>query len=145
MWGTLPCSVLPEGFASPGYCPFSDTSLPQRRMTSSDVTVQAQLALTELEESRPVIYDRPIGLRLLYRDRRSGAEHYVIRYPPGSARADAHAQRWRTRSSSPAEWQHCLFVIIFHGTFDVTHQSRGDRFGAGAGRRGNLAAVMISG
>jgi hypothetical protein len=36
-------------------------------------------------------------------------------------------------------------VIIFHGTFDVTHQSRGDRFGAGAGRRGNLAAVMISG
>jgi hypothetical protein len=107
MWGTLPCSVLPEGFASPGYCPFSDTSLPQRRMTSSDVTVQAQLALTELEESRPVIYDRPIGLRLLYRDRRSGAEHYVIRYPPDlqvqrhTHSAGAHDHRLR-RSGSTA-------------------------------------------
>src|SRR5256714_5568466 len=37
----------------------------------------------ELEPSQPVIYDREIGLRLLYEDPDSGAEHYLIRYPAG--------------------------------------------------------------
>lgn len=35
----------------------------------------------ETEPSRLAIYDRDIGVRLLYRDPRSGAEHYLIRYP----------------------------------------------------------------
>jgi hypothetical protein len=34
-----------------------------------------------LEQSQPAIYDRPIGLRELYRDPVSGAEHYLVRYP----------------------------------------------------------------
>ena len=51
-------------------------------MTAPDVITQPQLASLELDESQPVIYDRPIGLRLLYQDPVSGAEHYLIRYPP---------------------------------------------------------------
>src|SRR5438309_10785057 len=41
------------------------------------------LRSVELELSRSVIYDREIGLRLLYEDPDSGAEHYLIRYPAG--------------------------------------------------------------
>jgi hypothetical protein len=41
------------------------------------------LGSAELEPSSPVIYDREIGLRLLYQDPDSGAEHYLIRYPAG--------------------------------------------------------------
>jgi quercetin dioxygenase-like cupin family protein len=37
----------------------------------------------ELEPSRPSIYDRDIGVRTLHEDPNSGAEHYLIRYPPG--------------------------------------------------------------
>jgi quercetin dioxygenase-like cupin family protein len=117
-------------------------------LTRPAVTVQGRLALSELDEARPVIYDRPIGLRLLYQDRQSGAEHYLIRYPP-----DLHVQRHSHRAAhtiividgvmeangellhagsyahfeadsvhhhAPAKGQHCLFVIIFHGPFDVT-------------------------
>jgi hypothetical protein len=41
------------------------------------------LSSLELEESQPIIYDRPIGMRMLYQDPVSGAEHYLIRYPAG--------------------------------------------------------------
>jgi hypothetical protein len=37
----------------------------------------------ELSPSQPSVYDRPIGIRLLYEDATSGAEHYLVRYPPG--------------------------------------------------------------
>jgi hypothetical protein len=37
----------------------------------------------EMGPSESVIYDREIGLRLLYEDPDSGAEHYLIRYPAG--------------------------------------------------------------
>jgi hypothetical protein len=37
----------------------------------------------ELRRSSSAIYDREIGLRLLYEDPDSGAEHYLIRYPAG--------------------------------------------------------------
>lgn len=47
------------------------------------------LASLELEQSQPEIYDRPVGLRLLYRDPSSGAEHYLVRYPDG-LRGQAH-------------------------------------------------------
>lgn len=117
-------------------------------MTEPAVILQAQLALAPLDESQPIIYDRPIGLRLLYRDSGSGAEHYLIRYPPGlqaqrhthtsahtiivldgvmetnrellHAGSYAHFEAGSVHHHAPAEGQHCLFVIIFHGPFDVT-------------------------
>jgi hypothetical protein len=42
-----------------------------------------QLSDLELNASQPLIYDRPIGVRLLHQDPVSGAEHYLIRYPSG--------------------------------------------------------------
>lgn len=110
------------------------------------VFVDARAGL-ELTEAQPPIYDRPIGIRLLYEDPRTGAEHYLIRYPVG-----LRAQRHRHSSAhtivvlegmlrangeflgsgsyvhfppgvpmqhEPADGQHCLFVIIFDGPFDV--------------------------
>jgi hypothetical protein len=50
------------------------------------------LTSVELGWSQPVIYDREIGLRLLYQDPDSGAEHYLIRYPAG-LRALARSSR----------------------------------------------------
>lgn len=44
--------------------------------------LQDDLSSLELDQSQPVIYDRPIGLRLLYQNAESGAEHYLIRNPP---------------------------------------------------------------
>jgi quercetin dioxygenase-like cupin family protein len=106
-----------------------------------------QLAGEELGESQPAIYDRPIGLRLLYRDPRSGAEHYLVRYPAGlraqrhrhSAahtivvidgvlQADGRLLRAGSYAHFPAETpmrhepapdRDCLFVILFDGPFDV--------------------------
>jgi quercetin dioxygenase-like cupin family protein len=107
-----------------------------------------RLPALELDESQPVIYDRPIGVRLLYQDPGTGAEHYLIRYPAG-----LHAQH-HTHSAAhtiivldgvltanehilgplsychfpagtvmhhaPAGGHGCLFVTIFDGPFDVT-------------------------
>ena len=100
-----------------------------------------------LEEAQPVIYDRPIGLRLLYRDPDSGAEHYLIRYPAGlraqlhrhtaghtivvlegrlevntqviGPGAYCHFPPGDTMRHAPAEGESCLFVTIFYGPFDV--------------------------
>jgi quercetin dioxygenase-like cupin family protein len=93
------------------------------------------------------VYDRPIQLRLLYEDPASGAEHYVGRYDPGTiARphrhsaahtivvldghmqvngqvigpgAYAHFPAGEAMHHAPAGDDACLFVIIFHGPFDV--------------------------
>ena len=117
-------------------------------MTRPTVILQAQLGSTELDESQPVIYDRPIGVRLLYQDPGSGAEHYLVRYPPGlqgqrhthsaahtiivldgameangellPAGSYAHFEAGSVHDHAPADGQRCLFVIIFHGPFDVT-------------------------
>jgi hypothetical protein len=40
-------------------------------------------ASVQLGGSRSVVNDREIGLRILYEDPDSGAEHYLIRYPAG--------------------------------------------------------------
>jgi quercetin dioxygenase-like cupin family protein len=106
-----------------------------------------QLAGRELGESQPGIYDRPIGLRLLYQDPRSGAEHYLVRYPAGlrarrhrhsaahtivviegALHADgqilpagsyAHFPAETPMWHEPAPGHDCLFVILFDGPFDV--------------------------
>jgi quercetin dioxygenase-like cupin family protein len=101
----------------------------------------------ELESSQPVIYDREIGLRLLHRDPRTGAEHYLIRYPTGlRARRHRHTAAHtivvldgrlevngqvigpgsychfpagQAMRHAPAGDLSCLFVVIFDGPFDV--------------------------
>jgi quercetin dioxygenase-like cupin family protein len=106
-----------------------------------------RLAGQELDESQPAIYDRPIGLRLLFQEPRSGAEHYLVRYPAGlrarrhrhsaahtivvidgTLRADeqilpagsyAHFPAGTPMLHEPAADQDCLFVILFDGPFDV--------------------------
>ena len=105
------------------------------------------LARIELEPSRPVIYDRDIGLRLLYGDPRTGAEHYLVRYPAGlkaerhrhtaaqtivilegelevngeviGPGAYAHLPAGEPMHHAPAGDTPCLFVTIFDGPFDV--------------------------
>src|SRR5262249_61267131 len=96
---------------------------------------------TELDRSRSFIYDREIGLRLLYEDPDSGAEHYLIRYPAGlrtrlhrhtaahtivvlegrlevndqvvGPGAYCHFPAGEAMRHAPAEGDSCLFVIIF--------------------------------
>jgi quercetin dioxygenase-like cupin family protein len=105
------------------------------------------LADLELGTSQPVIYDRPVGLRLLFEDPETGAEHYLVRYPAGlraqwhrhsvaqtivvlEGRLDVngrvvgpgaycHLPADRPMHHGPADGESCLFVTIFHGRFDV--------------------------
>jgi quercetin dioxygenase-like cupin family protein len=105
------------------------------------------LGSAELGTSRSVIYDREIGLRLLYQEPDSGAEHYLIRYPVGlkvrlhrhtaahtivvlegrlevngrviGPGAYCHFPPGEAMRHAPAEDGFCLFVIVFHGPVDV--------------------------
>ena len=105
------------------------------------------LSTLSLDESQPVIYDRPIGLRLLHEDPASGAEHYLVRYPAGlkalrhrhtaaqtivvlegsleangevvGPGAFCHFPAGQPMHHAPSGDQPCLFVTIFHGPFDV--------------------------
>jgi quercetin dioxygenase-like cupin family protein len=107
----------------------------------------ASLELQRPGEAAAAIYDRPIGLRLLYEDRESGEEHYVIRYPAGTKcrvhrhtaahtvvvlegrlQANdqvigpgdyAHFPGGEPMRHQPAGVEPCLFVTMFHGPFDV--------------------------
>jgi quercetin dioxygenase-like cupin family protein len=116
-------------------------------MTGEGAIIADHLASLPLEQSQPVIYDRPIGLRLLYEDPDTGAEHYLIRYPAG-LRAEPHRHTaahtivvleghllangtvvgpgsyvhfpaGAVMHHAPASDSSCLFVTIFHGPFDV--------------------------
>src|ERR1700722_15421120 len=125
--------------------------MPQPRSADDSAGSQAvlfdQLTGQRLDESQPEIYDRPIGLRLLYQDPRSGAEHYLIRYPAGmrarrhrhsaahtivviegvlladgqllAAGSYAHFPPQTLMHHEPAPEHDCLFVIMFDGPFDV--------------------------
>jgi quercetin dioxygenase-like cupin family protein len=101
----------------------------------------------ELDRAQLVIYDREIGLRLLYQDPDSGEEHYLIRYPAGlktrlhrhtaahtivvlEGRLDVnnevigpggycHFPPGEPMRHQPADEDPCLFVTVFHGPFDV--------------------------
>ena len=101
----------------------------------------------ELGQSQPPIYDGPIGLRLLYLDPTSGAEHYLVEYPPGlkaqrhrhtvahtiialegalAANGQmirpggyCHFPAGQAMHHEPAAGERCLFVTIFHGPCDV--------------------------
>ena len=115
-------------------------------MAPGAVTVSDWRAV-ELDEAHPVIYDRPIGARLLHRDERTGAEHYLIRYPAGlRARRHRHTAAHtivllegslvangevlgpggychfpagEAMHHAPAGDGPCTFITIFDGPFDV--------------------------
>ena len=97
--------------------------------------------------SAAAVYDRPIGLRLLYQGPGSGEEHYLVQYPAGlrghlhehtfahtmvvlegkldvngrviGPHAYAHFPAGQPMRHQTAGDQPCLFVLIFHGPFDV--------------------------
>jgi hypothetical protein len=107
----------------------------------------ARLALDPAGASAAAVYDRAIGVRLLYEDADSGEEHYLIRYPGGvrgrahehtaahtivvlegtldangqliGAGSYAHFRARQAMSHQAAGDDGCLFVILFHGPFDV--------------------------
>ena len=125
-------AFLPGGFA---------------RMDYGRATIIDSLGSVELGPSQSVIYDREIGLRHLYEDPDSGAEHYLIRYPAGlksrlhrhtaahtivviegrlevnnqviGPGAYCHFPPGEAMRHAPAEDGSCLFVIVFHGPVDA--------------------------
>ena len=65
-------------------------------------TIVDSLQSAELRSSQLDIYDRPIGVRLLYTDPDSGAEHYLIRYPADlTAQPHRHAAAQTIVASNP--------------------------------------------
>ncbi len=109
--------------------------------------VVPDLATIALEESQPVVYDRPIGVRLLHRDPDSGAEHNLVDYPRGLTAAWHHHSAAHTivvltgalevngalvgpgsychfpggepMHHAPADGEPCLFVTMFDGALDA--------------------------
>ena len=105
------------------------------------------LELREPEAAAAAVYDQPIGLRLLYADPASGEEHYLVRYPAGlkgrehrhsaahtivvldgqleangqviGPDAYAHFPAGEPMRHEATEDGPCLFVLLFHGPFDV--------------------------
>jgi len=115
--------------------------------TVGEAVIVADPRRLMLDESRQEIYSATIGVRLLYQEPSSGAEHYLIRYPPGmTAQRHQHSAAHTivvldgqllangqtlgpggychfpahtTMHHAPAPGAGCLFVTIFHGPFNV--------------------------
>jgi quercetin dioxygenase-like cupin family protein len=109
--------------------------------------VHADLEALETTPSKMVVYDREIGVRMLYEDPNSGAEHYLIRYPPGlkaklhrhtaahtivllsgvlevngrvmGPGSYCHFPAGEAMLHAPADDEGCSFINIFHGPADV--------------------------
>lgn len=105
------------------------------------------VALRPPTPAAAAVYDREIQLGLLYEDPASGEEHYVVRYPAGvrcrphthtSAHTIvvvegrltangkvigpggyAHFPAGQPMQHQSTEDSDCLFVLLFHGPFDV--------------------------
>jgi quercetin dioxygenase-like cupin family protein len=116
-------------------------------MDRPEAVIIDRLGALEVEPRRLPVYDQDIGLRLLHEDPDSGEEHYLIGYPPGlKARWHRHTAAHTIvvlegrleangRGVGPGAYCHfpggvpmhhanagdepCLFVILFHGPFDV--------------------------
>jgi quercetin dioxygenase-like cupin family protein len=116
-------------------------------MKRGEAIIVDRLGSIETEGARPVIYDREIGMRLLYEDPGSGAEHYLVRYPAGlkakmhrhtaaqtivvlegrlavndeiiGPGAYCHFPPGEPMFHAPAGDDSCLFVTVFHGPSDV--------------------------
>src|SRR6266545_3966172 len=117
-----------------------------------------RLGSVPTEPTKMDVYDRAIGVRLLYEDPATGVEHDLIRYPAGlGARVHRHTAahtivvlegrlQANDRIVGPGAYCHfpagepmfhapagdddCLFVIVFHGPDDVT-RTRDPHLGKG--------------
>jgi quercetin dioxygenase-like cupin family protein len=107
----------------------------------------ASLELQEPASAAAAVYDQPIGLRLLYEEPGGAEEHYLVRYPAG-LRGRPHRHKAAHTIVvldgqldangiviGPGSYAHfpagqpmlhqaagdapCLFVLLFHGPFDV--------------------------
>jgi quercetin dioxygenase-like cupin family protein len=127
----------------------------------------AALPLQEPSPAAAAVYDQPIGLRLLYQEPHRGEEHYLTRYPAGltgrphrhtaahtivvlEGQLDANGQvigpgsyahfpagqvmRHQAAGDAP-----CLFVLLFHGPFDVRLADEGPGSKAAAACAGPAA------
>ena len=109
--------------------------------------IHTDLKAVSLLTTEQPAYDRPFELKLLYEDPRTGAEHYVVRYRPGTkARAHRHTAAHTivvldghlsvdgqllgpggyahhpgdtTMLHEPAGDEACTFVLIFDAAFDL--------------------------
>jgi quercetin dioxygenase-like cupin family protein len=107
----------------------------------------ASLELEEPSPAAAAVYDQPIALRPLYQEPGGGEEHYLVRYPAGlKGRPHLHTAAHTIvvlegkldangRVVGPGSYAHfpagqvmrhqaaghapCLFVLLFHGPFDV--------------------------
>jgi quercetin dioxygenase-like cupin family protein len=123
-----------------------DAGQPAARDEASTVIVETS-SHQELPPSQPIIYDHPIGLRLLYQDPTSGSEHYLVRYPAGlgvqrhlhtvahtivvlegslavngqvvGPGTYCHFPAGQPMHHAPTADEPCLFLNIFHGPADV--------------------------
>jgi quercetin dioxygenase-like cupin family protein len=117
-------------------------------MAQSEAIIVDRLGSLELGESKLAVYDRPIGIQLLFEDPSSGAEHYLCRYPAGMRAlrhqhsaahtivvlegrmlvegrvvgpgAYCHFPAGQPMHHGAVEDEPCLFTIIFDGPADVT-------------------------
>jgi quercetin dioxygenase-like cupin family protein len=116
-------------------------------MDHGDAIIVDRLDSAETEPALSVIHDREFGVRLLYQDPDSGAEHYLVRYPAGlGGRVHRHSAAHtivvlegrltvndriigpgsychfpagEAMFHAPVEEESCLFVTIFDGPYDV--------------------------
>jgi hypothetical protein len=116
-------------------------------MASGTPVIVPDVRTVPLRASVQEIYSEPIELQQLYLDPRSGAEHYVVRYPStltaswhrhsvahtivvieGELLANgealgvggyAHFPAGAAMHHAPVPGVGCTFIIIFDGAFDV--------------------------
>lgn len=109
--------------------------------------IHPDLHAIALRTTEQPVYDRPFELELLYNDQRTGAEHYIVRYRPGTrARPHRHSAAHTivvldghmmidgqllgpggyahhpgdtTMLHEPAPDEGCTFVLIFDAPFDL--------------------------
>lgn len=109
--------------------------------------IHPDLRAIELRTTEQPAYDRPFELELLHADERTGAEHYVVRYRPGTkARPHHHSAAHTiivldghmvvdgkrlgpggyahhpgdtTMLHEPAPDEGCTFVLLFDAPFDL--------------------------
>jgi anti-sigma factor ChrR (cupin superfamily) len=113
----------------------------------TEAVIHQDLTTIALRTTEQAAYDRPFELELLHHDQRTGAEHYIVRYRPGTtARSHRHTaahtiivldghlmvdgQRLgpggyahhpgdTTMLHEPAIGEGCTFVLLFDGPFDL--------------------------
>ena len=116
-------------------------------MRYGDAIIIGDVTSVEMRRSKQPVYTCDFELGLLYEDPVSGAEHYVVRYPPKlralphrhsaahtivvlkgrlvandavvGPGAYCHFPAGEAMFHAPAGDEGCVFIIMFHGPFDV--------------------------